>query len=424
MSHLGAVILGAVVFFVLILVSIGLHELGHFLPGKLFRIRILQFFIGFGRTLWSTRKGETEYGVKLIPLGGYVRLLGMYPPKRVGPDTRLKRLADAAREGEWENITESDVAGRRLFYQKPLWQRLVVMFSGVAVNLLLAFLLFLGVNLAFGQPEVTTRIATVEACADPAEPAAGCQPSPAAAMGLQPDDQVVAVNGQAVSQWAEVTKLVRDNGARPIQVTVLRDGESLDLPQVGGRIAAVADPDQAGQTVQAGWLGVTAQQAMVKAGPAATWRQMWSMTVQSVQAILRLPVTAVTTLTGMIAGQPRGADSPVSIVGASVVAGDVAAADQASVGSRVATYLQLLGSINLFVGLMNLVPLPPFDGGQVAAGIYEAIRRGLARLRGRPDPGPADTAKLLPVTYLVAGLLVVIGLILIVADIVNPVALF
>jgi len=421
MSHVVVTVIGGLVFFALILVSVGLHEVGHFLPGKLFKVRVLQFFIGFGKNLWKKQIGETEYGVKMIPLGGYVRLLGMYPPRREGKNTWLKRVADEAREGEWEEITDADVAGGRLFFQKPLWQRMIIMFCGVGINILIAFGLFLGVNLGYGQWQAGMTIATVQQCVDPA--ASTCTQTPAAAMGLEAGDQIVAFNGTAYSAWTDLTAAVRANGAGTVELTVVRAGATIALPAVPGMVATVADPDHAGQTIQAGFLGVSAAYENVKIGPGGTLEQMWSMTGASVQAIVKLPVTAVQVVSDMIAGKPRDPNGPISIVGASVIAGDVASSDL-PLSSRVAVYLQLLGSLNLFVGLMNLVPLPPFDGGQVAAGIYEAIRRGFAKVRGRPDPGPADTAKLLPVTYVVGGLLMIIGVILIVADIISPVSLF
>ncbi|MDR0284510.1 MAG: site-2 protease family protein [Propionibacteriaceae bacterium] len=414
-------VIGALIFFALILISVGLHEVGHFIPGKLFRVRVLQFFIGFGKNLWSTQRGETQYGIKVFPLGGYVRLLGMYPPARPGKDTWLKRVADGAREAEWEDITDADVAGHRLYFQKPLWQRLIIMFSGVAMNLLLAFGLFLGVNLAYGQPATSMQIARVWECVDPA--ASECEPTPASVMGLQAGDRVTAFNGTTYHAWADLTAAVRANGAGAIQLTVIRDGATVELPAVKGLVAAVTDPDRPNQTIQAGYLGVTAATAMVKAGPGETARQMWQMTTQSVGAIIRLPVTAVNVVINLVTGEPRDPNSPMSIFGASVIAGDVASAD-APLGSRVAFYLQLLGSVNLFVGLINLVPLLPFDGGHVAAGLYEGVRRGIAKVRGQADPGPADTARLLPLTYVVSGLLLVIGVILIVADIVSPISIF
>ena len=417
-------ILGGLGFFALILVSVGLHELGHFVPGKLFHVRVLQFFIGFGKNIWTTHKGETEYGVKMIPLGGYVRLLGMYPPYKEGKDTWLKRVADNAREGEWEEITDKDVEDKRLFYQKPLWQRLIIMFSGVGMNIVLAFALFLGVNLAYGQEQQSMTLATVSQCAGSTDPnAPDCITTPAYTMGLQPGDTLVSFNGIEYGTWADLTAAVRANGDGMVQLGVVRNGARIELPQVHGLVATVADPNNPSQTIQAGFLGVTASYGLVKVGPGETVKQMWTMTVESVKAIGKLPVTAWDVLVDMITGKPRDPNGPISIVGASVIAGDVAAMD-APVASRVATWVSLLGSINLFVGLLNLVPLPPFDGGQVASGIYEAIRRAIAKLRGKPDPGPADTAKMLPVTYVVSAFLIIVGVILIVADIISPVSIF
>ena len=418
-------ILGALGFFALILVSVGLHEVGHFVPGKLFRVKVLQFFVGFGKTLWSRQKGETEYGVKVFPLGGYVRLLGMYPPARPpkgGKKGWLQRVADSAREAEWEDITPDDQASGRLYYQQPLWQRLIIMFSGVAMNLLLAFVLFLGVNLAYGTYQPGMQIGFVQQCVDPA--ASQCETTPAAAMGLKAGDQVLAFNGTTYTVWADLTAAVRANGDQPVQLTVLRDGARVELPQVPGRIATVADPAHQGKTIQAGFLGVNVALEKVRIGPVGTLQQMWGMITQSVGVIIKLPVVTGQVLIGLITGAPRDPNGPISIVGASVIGGEIAAASDIPVSARVASYVQLLASINLFVGLINLVPLLPFDGGHVAAGLYEGLRRGFAKVRGRDDPGPADTAKLMPVTYVMVVLLVIMGAILIVADIINPVVLF
>ncbi|MDR0847425.1 MAG: site-2 protease family protein [Propionibacteriaceae bacterium] len=415
-------IIFGVIFFALILVSVGLHELGHFIPAKLFHVKVLQFFIGFGKNIWKTQRGETEYGVKMIPLGGYVRLLGSYPPYKEGKNTRLKRLADTARAIEWEDITDEDVASGRLVYQQPVWKRIVIMASGVMMNLLLAFGLFLGVNLGWGVAQESTQIASVGQCVDPQ--AAQCVPTPAAAMGLQVGDVIVAFNGVEYNSWASLVAAVQSNGANPVQVSVLRDGVRMELPQVPGVTGPALDPNDPTSTIQVGKLGMSSAYVRVKVGPVGTLGQMWEMVTLSVKALVMLPVSAVTTVIDMVTGQPRDIEGPISIVGASVIAGQIAGADGVSVGAKVSVYLYLLGSLNLFVGVMNLIPLMPFDGGQVASGIYEAIRRAWAKLRGRPDPGPADVAKLLPVTYVVGGLFLIIGVILIIADIVSPVSLF
>jgi membrane-associated protease RseP (regulator of RpoE activity) len=429
-------ILAAVGFFALILVSIGLHELGHFVPSKLFGVKVRQFFIGFGKNLWSTQRGETEYGVKILPLGGYVSLVGMVPPKREGKNTWLKRLADSAREGEWSEITADDVASQRLFYQRPIWQRLIVMGAGVATNLALAFALFLGINLTYGRMEISMTISQVLDCLDAT--AATCQPTPAAAAGLAAGDTVVSLNGVRYAKWADLSAALRANvdvetdpatgqtraAPRPVSLVVDRPGRGeVALPTVPGVVGYVADPANPGQTTPVGYLGVTVKSAVVKVGPLGTLAQMGDMTWQSVKAILRLPLSTFEAVVDLATGAPRDETGPISVIGAARVAGEVAAVD-APASSKIATYVGLLGSINLFVGVLNLIPLLPFDGGHIAAGLWEALRRAWARRTGRPDPGPVDSAKLLPVAYIVGGLLVIMGAVLIVADIFNPVRLF
>ncbi|MFZ0529481.1 MAG: site-2 protease family protein, partial [Propionicimonas sp.] len=199
----------AIAFFALIMVSVALHELGHMIPAKAFGVRVPKYFVGFGPTMFSTVRGETEFGVKWFPLGGFVRLLGMYPPRPDGgrpATTRLGRLADAAREQEWEDITPTDVAGDRLFYQKRTWQKLVVMAGGPAMNLLIAFVLMLGVTSLYGVYRPQTTIAFVQQCvltdATRTECTAADPASPAAAAGLRAGDRVVSFNGVAVASYA------------------------------------------------------------------------------------------------------------------------------------------------------------------------------------------------------------------------------
>ncbi|MDR1386642.1 MAG: site-2 protease family protein [Propionibacteriaceae bacterium] len=412
----------AVIFFALILVSVGLHELGHFIPSKLFGVKVTQFFIGFGKNLWKTRRGETEYGVKLIPLGGYVQLVGMYPPQRPGKDTRLKRLADSARAAEWERISPADVASGRLFYQRPIWQRLIVMASGVAMNLLVAFLLFSGVNLGYGQYQPQLTVQTVQACLDPT--AAICQATPAGAAGLAPGDRLISLNGLAHDSWDDFSNAIRSNADGPVALVVDRPGRGLvELPTVPGQLRQTVDPQDPGRTVAVGFLGVSPTYERVAVGPLTTLSEMGQMVRLAVGALIDLPVSTVETVIDLVTGAPRDENSPISVVGASIVAGQVVAAPGLETGSKVALYLHLLAQLNLFVAIFNLVPLLPFDGGHIAAAIFEGLRRAWSKLRGRPDPGPADTAKLMPVAWVVGGALVLVFLVLIVADIVSPVSL-
>ncbi len=191
----------AIAFFALIMASVALHEIGHMLPAKRFGVRVPKYFVGFGPTMWSITRGETEYGIKWFPLGGFVRLLGMYPPRPDGKHrrTRLADFADTARSAEWEDITPTDVEQERLFYQKKTWQKLVVMAGGPVMNLLIAFFLLLGVTAGYGVLRPQTTIAYVQPCVitDPTrtECAASDPASPAATAGLKVGDRVISFNG-------------------------------------------------------------------------------------------------------------------------------------------------------------------------------------------------------------------------------------
>lgn len=425
-----AVIGFAIAFFALIMVSVALHEIGHMVPAKLFGVRVPQYFVGFGPTIWSTTRGETEYGLKWFPLGGYVRLLGMYPPRADGRQrrTRLAEFADSAREQEWSEITEADVADGRLFYQKKTWQKLIVMAGGPAMNLLIAFALLLGVTAIQGVYRPQTTIAYVQQCiiADPArtECAASDPLSPAAQAGLQTGDRVVSFNGVPIASYEQLSGLIRANLDGEARLVVERDGAEVALTPVHTVIGQVADNLDPSRTVSAGWMGVSPDRALVKGGPAEVLGDMWLMTKQSVVALAQFPVKVWNVAVGLVTGQPRGLADPISIVGASSVAGQLVTAPEASLGQKVASFATLLASVNLFLALFNFVPLPPLDGGHIAGAIYEWLRRQGARLFGRRDPGFFDTAKLLPIAYGVAGLLLLSGLMLILADIISPIQLF
>lgn len=421
------IIAGAVGFFGLIMASIALHEIGHLVPGKLFGVRVPQYFVGFGKTLWSTRRGETEYGIKAIPLGGYVRLLGMYPPAR--PQARpnwVTRLADAAREAEYDEITLADEG--RLFHQKKTWQKLIIMAGGPLMNILLAFVIFGGVNAIHGQYRPQLSIASVSECIIPAGRAtqtcqAGDPATPAAKAGLRAGDVVQSFNGTTVRDWSQFSDLIRANRAGTATIVVLRGGTPTTLT-TSTVITGVADRTDPTRTIEAGFLGVSPDYRLERSGPVTTAQDMWLMTRQSVVALASFPQRVWNVAADMVTGKPRDLNGPISIVGASRAAGEIAATDTMPAGDRVASWFMMLGSVNLFVALLNLVPLLPLDGGHMAGAIWEWLRRMGARIVRRPDPGHVDTAKLLPVAYVVGGFLVVSGAVLIIADIFFPVKLF
>lgn len=420
----------AVAFFALIMASVALHELGHMIPAKLFGVRVPQYFVGFGPTIWSTTRGETEYGLKWFPLGGYVQLLGMYPPRADGKRrrTRLAEFADGAREGEWSEITDDDVANSRLFYQKKTWQKLIVMAGGPTMNLLIAFALLLGVTAGYGVYRSQTTVAYVQQCviADTTrtECIASDPKTPAAEAGLQAGDRVVSFNGVAVDSYTQLSGLIRANSTQVAEIVVERNGQTVALPEVHTIVRSVADTLDPSTQVQAGWLGISPTQTLVKGGPGDVISDMWLMTKQSVVALVQLPVKVWHVVVGLATGQARDVYDPISIVGASQVAGEVVANTDMTVGQKLSTFASLLASVNLFLALFNFVPLPPLDGGHIAGAIYEWLRRKASALLRRPDPGFFDTAKLLPIAYVVGGFLLISGVVLILADIISPIKLF
>lgn len=426
MTTVWTVVFG-LLFFVLLMASVALHEVGHMVPAKLFGVKVPRYFVGFGKTLWSTRRGETEYGFKAFPLGGFVQLLGMYPPANPNArPTRLTRFADEVRAAEWDDITDADRG--RLLYEKPVWQKVVVMAGGITMNLILCFALLWGVNGLHGVVRPETTLASVSQCVvtekrddntcRPTDP-----PTPAYAMGLRAGDRIVSFNGAPITGYRQLSDLIRANLDRPATLVVERDGAQLTLPTTNTRVMTVADRLDPTRGVKAGWLGVTPKFSNVKGGPAEVLGDMGDLTGASLVALAQFPVKVWNVVADMVTGKPRDVYGPISILGASTIAGEVATSE-ATVGDKAATFASLLASINLFLALFNLVPLPPLDGGHIVGALYEGAKRRLSRWLGRPDPGHADTARMVPVAYAVGGFLLLAGVALIVADIVSPIKLF
>ena len=436
-------IVGILAFALLIAASIALHEVGHLVPAKRFGVKVTEYMIGFGPSLWSTVRGETRYGIKAIPLGGYIRMIGMLPPAPNDPSGRPRsmstgrfaQLVSDARRQSLEEVGPGDE--NRVFYRLPVGKRIIIMLGGPVMNLVLAFVLFSAMLVVIGVPQPSTAVAAVVACTPSAAhpdggtlPSGNCpdgtRPSPAAAAGLQPDDRITAVDGVPVAQWDDVTAAVRPLGGQRVQLTVQRDGAEVQVPVL---VASVERPvvDDAGQptgeTVSVGFVGVRPAFTYVPQPWSAVPATMWEVTAASVGALVSLPVRLYELVTHtLIGGGERDVNGPVSVVGVSRLGGEIAALDE-PVQAKIASFLGLAASLNLFLFLFNLLPLLPLDGGHVAGACYEGLRRGWARMRHRPDPGPVDVARLLPVAYVVAGLLVAMGVIVIWADLVRPISL-
>ena len=436
-------LLGIVLFALLIGISIALHELGHLLPAKRFGVKVTEYMIGFGPTVWSRHRGETSYGVKAFPLGGFIRMIGMLPPAKGDPAGTARSMTTGrfavmiadARRASLEEVGPGDES--RVFYRKPVWQRIIIMLGGPTMNLILAFVLFAVILVGIGMPQPSLQVADIVPCTPTATQAivaplpsgncpSGSTPTPAADSGLQPGDVIVAVDGQPASEWSAVTEQIWDRPGQAITVTVDRGGQQIDLAM---NVATITRPvldetgTPTGETVTAGFVGLRPQMEFVPESWSAVPAYMWDLTVRSVQALISLPVRLYELVTEtLIGGQERAVDGPVSVVGVSRIGGEIAAMDE-PMESKVATFLGLAASLNLFLFLFNLVPVLPLDGGHVVSAAYEGLRRGWARLRRRPDPGPVDTARLLPVAYVVAGVLLAMGVIVIWADIVRPISL-
>ena len=424
--------LGVVLFVLGVIVSIALHEVGHMYPAKKFGIKVTQYFVGFGNTIWSTKRGETEYGIKAIPLGGYVKLVGMLPPAKTDDPHEVRatntglftQLVADARHAEYEHVTDADQD--RLFYKKPWWQKLIVMSGGPLVNVVIAVVLFAVVIMGFGVQEATTKVSAVSDCAiSDAEAGRACTDAdpitPARQAGLQPGDEFVSFNGTQVTSWDQLTKLIRGNGDREATIVVERDGQEVQA-QVATSVIARASLDDPERTEKVGFLGVEPVREYVRQGPGTVVDVMGQYTSATIGVIVHLPQRMVD-VTKAAFGAERKADGPVSVVGASRVAGELVTIDEPTWAERASRLLALLASLNLFLALFNFIPLLPLDGGHIAGALWEAARRGWARLRGSPDPGYVDVARMLPVAYGVGALLLVMGVILIYADIVNPVRL-
>ncbi|MFR9731271.1 M50 family metallopeptidase [Saccharopolyspora sp. MS10] len=424
------VVIGIVLFFAGLLLSIAWHELGHLLTAKLFGVKVTQYMVGFGRTVWSRKTGETEYGLKMIPFGGYIRMIGMFPPKRdeeygrTASSAPWRVMIEDAREAAAEEVVPADA--HRQFYQRKPWKRIIVMAAGPFMNLILAVLIFAGILMGYGTPQPTTTVASISECVVPADAKdtsscpAGAPPSPAAAAGFEPGDKIVEFNGKPYDSWTDLQLAIRGSQGS-VPVVVERDGQrqTLRADLIQDERPSLRNPDR---TEVVGFLGLSPDQVLVRqdiGGVASTIGGFVSLTAQK---IVELP-QRVPDLISAIGGQERSADSPVGIVGASRIGGEVLSMDDVSVANRLITMLNLLAAVNLSLFVMNMLPILPLDGGHIAGALWESLRRGFAKLVRRPDPGPFDTARLMPLAYGVTLVFIAYSLLVLVADVVNPVTL-
>jgi len=410
-------LLGVVLFAAAILISVSLHEAGHMLTAKAFGMKVTRYFVGFGPTLWSFKRGETEYGIKGIPLGGFCKIVGMTPQD--------------------DDVDPADQP--RAMWRYPVWKRTIVMSAGSITHFILALvtLWFIAVTAGLPNPKFPSTdegfkaepaVIALAPCVVVENASRACQAgdpaSPAATAQLKSGDRITAVNGRAVSTWGDMLDVVRATKPGPATVAYVRDGTpataTVDLAAV--QRPPLDDPKGATSAVSA--LGVALRPstpALVQYGPGgafgATADFTGNMAVQTAHAMQRIP-QKVPALWTAVTGGERDMDTPISVVGASRLGGE------AVENSAWLVFFMLFVSLNFFIGVFNLLPLLPLDGGHIAIAWFERVRSWLyARLR-RPDPGRVDYLKLMPITYVVILIGGVFTLLTVTADVVNPITLF
>lgn len=420
-------LLGILIFLVGIALSVGLHELGHYLPAKKFGVEVRQFMVGFGPTLFSRRRGETEFGVKAFPLGGYILMSGMYPPAKKPYRGLFANWINEARK-EVESL--ESVSEDRKFYRLSGPKKITIMLGGPVMNLLLGTLLIVASLSGIGTLQNSLTVDQVYPCMESAVESdcpAGAVSTPAKLAGLESGDQVSAVNGQTVANWQEVTALLENNSSSTL--TVLRDGTEISLnispvfmeravyDSLGNlELDAQGNPvTKLSPVLGIRLLGVTKpvgiDQAFSYAG--ASLVSMAAFILELPQQIYEVTLSTV----GLTERDPYGA---VSIVGVGQLAGELTSAD-IGIDAKLSSLLLLLGSLNLVLFVFNLVPLLPLDGGHVVGAVYESAKRRVVKQFRGADPGPIDTAKALPLAYFVWVVLIFTGILLILADLINPI---
>lgn len=390
-------LVGVLAFIIALLFSVMVHEFGHYITAKRYGMRVTEFFLGFGKRLWSTQRGETEFGVKAIPAGGYCRISGMSPREILPPEIE-----------------------ERAYFRAKTYQKLIVSGAGsflhFVLGFLLLFLLFAGVGVARPLPVISEVIPCVPKSTQCTE----TDPiSPAKSAGLSTGDRIVGINGQQNPDWEDISPILRDSAGKEINLIIDRSGDEFSI-----KIKLAA---RTVEGVERGYLGITNQIGLVRSNPISSinysFRATGDLIVGSIKALVNLPAQIPDLLGQTFLGQERNSDGLVGIVGVARATGETVSSGILTTGEKLATFILIVASLNIFVGIFNLLPILPLDGGHMAIAIYEGIRRQIYRLRGRAEPGKVDVEKLTPITAIVLVFLIFLTVLLLIADIFNPINL-
>jgi membrane-associated protease RseP (regulator of RpoE activity) len=377
-------LLGILAFVVALLFSVMVHEFGHYITARKYGMWVSEFFVGFGKRIWSTQRGETEFGVKAIPAGGYCKIEGMSPN-------------DEMPVGQEE----------RAFYKASSGKKLIVLSAGSFLHFVLGFVLLFTLFAGIGTNQVLPVINEV------------VPNSAAQAAGIQAGDEVVSINGKRVTEWYKDVEVIRQSQGKELRLVLDRNGEQISVTAS----ARLTDIDGTKRYV----LGIVNEVGLERSGVLVSIKNSATVTkgflVESVKSLGKLPEKIPALWGATVRGEERDANGLVGVVGVARVSGEAVGSDKLTPMERLATFVLIVASLNIFVGVFNLLPILPLDGGHMAVAIADSIRAFFARLRGRPRPAPIDVTVLTPITMVVFVVLATLTLLLLVADVINPVTL-
>jgi len=377
-------LLGIVAFVVSLLFSVMVHEFGHYITARKYGMWVSEFFVGFGKRIWSVQRGETEFGVKAIPAGGYCKIEGMSP-------------SDELPQGQED----------RAFYKASSAKKLVVLGAGSFLHFVLGFVLLFTLFAGIGTNQVLPEIREV------------VPNSAAQAAGILAGDEVISINGKKVTEWYKDVEVIRESKGTELTLVVNRNGEEITVKAA----ARLTDMDGTKRYV----LGIVNDVGLKRSGLFVSLKNSATVTkgflVESVKSLGKLPEKIPALWGATVRGEERDANGLVGVVGVARVSGEAVGSDKLTPMERLATFILIVASLNIFVGVFNLLPILPLDGGHMAVAIADSIRAFFARLRGRPRPAPIDVTVLTPITMVVFVVLATLTLLLLVADVINPVVL-
>lgn len=364
---------GVILFLVILMISVGLHEAGHMVAAKKLGVKVPEFFVGFGRKLFSFKRGGTEYGMRLIPAGGYVRLVD-----------------ESVEEGKPEREALSHVAP---------WKRQIIYVAGPLVNIVLGFAILFGVIVGYPYDQPNTTIDRINSCSAE-ETVCGAEIA-----GIAPGDKILSIDGTAVESYTEISPLLK--GQSSVAMEVLRDGKTLEF-------AAVPVNDDR--------FGVNLSWESIYRSPGEAAGVAVDLVVKSGEAVLSIPQQIPGLVATVFAGAERDPESVGSVVGAGKTYGDVAATEKLDLEDKIRTFLLIAGGLNMSLGLLNLLPFPPLDGGRMLFAFIDSCRKFFSKIRKKEyTPTPYKWIKI--ATVVPALVLIGVMALLIVADIVAPISI-